>query len=182
MQAIDSIMAGGRNGDRPRDGSATRRSHRAARSAPETAIHRARLPTVKTLGESDFTFQPSIKRDKFEILDTLQYPERKDSVVLLGAPPTVHNSCRCKCLMLLVVDSRKGMRASRPSQRSMLSQAVGAQLKVVASVTRPTRWFRCNIARVNRVTSNDIPRRASTARRRPQNITREQKMPSSGAG
>lgn len=67
----------------------------------QTAMRRAHLPTVKTLGERAFTFQPSIRRDQLEIFDTLQYPERKDTVVLLGAPPTVHNSCRCRCVMLL---------------------------------------------------------------------------------
>lgn len=33
----------------------------------QTAIRSARLPAVKTLGDLDFRFQPSIKREKLEI-------------------------------------------------------------------------------------------------------------------
>jgi DNA replication protein DnaC len=36
----------------------------------------ARLPTVKTLEDFDFSFQPSVERDQLESLHILQFLER----------------------------------------------------------------------------------------------------------
>ncbi len=52
----------------------------------QTAMRAARLPAVKTLGDFDFTFQPSVKRDQLESLHTLGFLERKENVVFLGPP------------------------------------------------------------------------------------------------
>ena len=52
----------------------------------QTAMRSARLPAVKTLGDFDFSFQPSVKRDQIESLHTLGFIERKENVVLLGPP------------------------------------------------------------------------------------------------
>ncbi|MFN9086429.1 MAG: ATP-binding protein [Gemmatimonadaceae bacterium] len=52
----------------------------------QTAMRCARLPSVKTLDDFDFTFQPSVKRDQLESLHTLQFLERKENVVFLGPP------------------------------------------------------------------------------------------------
>jgi DNA replication protein DnaC len=52
----------------------------------QTAMRCARLPTVKTLDDFDFSFQPSVKRDQLESLHTLQFLERKENVVFLGPP------------------------------------------------------------------------------------------------
>jgi DNA replication protein DnaC len=46
----------------------------------------ARLPAVKTLADFDFSFQPSVKREKLESLYTLGFIERKENVELLGPP------------------------------------------------------------------------------------------------
>jgi DNA replication protein DnaC len=46
----------------------------------------ARLPAVKTLGDFDFSFQPSVKRDQLESLHTLSFIERRENVVFLGPP------------------------------------------------------------------------------------------------
>jgi DNA replication protein DnaC len=52
----------------------------------QTAMRSARLPAVKTLGDFDFTFQPSVKRDQLESLHTLSFLERRENVVFLGPP------------------------------------------------------------------------------------------------
>lgn len=52
----------------------------------QTAMRSARLPVVKTLGDFDFSFQPSVKREQIESLHTLGFLERKENIVLLGLP------------------------------------------------------------------------------------------------
>jgi DNA replication protein DnaC len=52
----------------------------------QAAMRSSRLPVVKTLGEFDFAFQPSIKREQLESLHTLGFIERKENVVFLGPP------------------------------------------------------------------------------------------------
>jgi DNA replication protein DnaC len=52
----------------------------------QTAMRSARLPVVKTLGDFDFSFQPSVKREQIESLHTLGFLERKENIVLLGPP------------------------------------------------------------------------------------------------
>ena len=46
----------------------------------------SRLPAVKTLGDFDFTFQPSLKREQMDSLHTLGFIERKENVIFLGPP------------------------------------------------------------------------------------------------
>jgi DNA replication protein DnaC len=52
----------------------------------QTAMRSARLPAIKTLGDFDFSFQPSVKREQLESLHTLSFIERKENVVFLGPP------------------------------------------------------------------------------------------------
>jgi DNA replication protein DnaC len=52
----------------------------------EAAMRSSRLPTVKTLADFDFSFQPSIKREQIDSLHTLGFVERKENVVFLGPP------------------------------------------------------------------------------------------------
>ena len=52
----------------------------------QAAMRSSRLPAVKTLGEFDFTFQPSLKREQIESLHTLGFVERRENVILLGPP------------------------------------------------------------------------------------------------
>ena len=54
----------------------------------QTAMRSSRLPTVKTLAEFDFAFQPSVKREQVESQQELGFVERAENVVLLG-PPSV---------------------------------------------------------------------------------------------
>ena len=51
-----------------------------------TAMRSSRLPAAKTLGDFDFSFQPSIKREQIDSLHTLGFIERKENVILLGPP------------------------------------------------------------------------------------------------
>jgi len=52
----------------------------------ETAMRSSRLPSVKTLADFDFTFQPSINRQQIESLHELGFVERRENVILLGPP------------------------------------------------------------------------------------------------
>lgn len=52
----------------------------------QAAMRSSRLPVVKTLGDFDFSFQPSVKREQIESLHTLGFIERKENVVFLGPP------------------------------------------------------------------------------------------------
>jgi DNA replication protein DnaC len=49
-------------------------------------IKAARFPYLKTLEEFDFTFQPSISRQKIADLATLRFVENQENVLLLGPP------------------------------------------------------------------------------------------------
>ncbi len=52
----------------------------------QAAMRSSRLPAVKTLGDFDFTFQPSIRREQIESLHELSFIDRKENVVFLGPP------------------------------------------------------------------------------------------------
>ena len=51
-----------------------------------TAMRSSRLPTIKTLQEFDFAFQPSIRREQIESLHELAFIKRKENVIFLGPP------------------------------------------------------------------------------------------------
>lgn len=50
------------------------------------AMRSSRLPAVKPLGDFDFTFQPSLKREQVDSLHTLGFVERRENVIFLGPP------------------------------------------------------------------------------------------------
>jgi DNA replication protein DnaC len=52
----------------------------------QTAMRSSRLPAIKTLGDFDFTFQPSIKREQIDSLHELGFLERRENVIFLGPP------------------------------------------------------------------------------------------------
>ena len=52
----------------------------------QAAMRSSRLPTVKTLADFDFSFQPSLKREQIDSLHTLGFIERKENVIFLGPP------------------------------------------------------------------------------------------------
>jgi DNA replication protein DnaC len=51
-----------------------------------TAMRSSRLPTIKTLQQFDFAFQPSIRREQIESLHELAFIKRKENVFFLGPP------------------------------------------------------------------------------------------------
>jgi DNA replication protein DnaC len=54
----------------------------------KTALMMARLSTIKTLNGFDFTFQPSLDRDRILTLAELQFIDRNEVVHFLGPPGT----------------------------------------------------------------------------------------------
>ena len=52
----------------------------------KAAMHASRLPAMKTLGQFDFAFQPSIRREQIESLHELGFVDRAENVILLGPP------------------------------------------------------------------------------------------------
>jgi DNA replication protein DnaC len=52
----------------------------------QAAMRSSRLPTIKTLEDFDFSFQPSIKREQVDSLHELGFLERKENVIFLGPP------------------------------------------------------------------------------------------------
>ena len=52
----------------------------------DSAMNSARLPAVKTLGQFDFAFQPSVRRDQIENLHELGFIGRAENVIFLGPP------------------------------------------------------------------------------------------------
>jgi DNA replication protein DnaC len=54
----------------------------------KTALMMARLSTIKTLDSFDFSFQPSLDRERILALAELQFVERREVVHFLGPPGT----------------------------------------------------------------------------------------------
>ena len=52
----------------------------------QAAMRSSRLPVVKQLGDFDFTFQPSVRREQIESLHELGFVERRENVIVLGPP------------------------------------------------------------------------------------------------
>ena len=52
----------------------------------QAAMRSSRLPVVKQLGDFDFTFQPSLRREQIESLHDLGFVERRENVIFLGPP------------------------------------------------------------------------------------------------
>lgn len=49
-------------------------------------IRSSGLPCVKTLADSDWTFQPSVPRPLLQEISTLEFMERAENVLLVGSP------------------------------------------------------------------------------------------------
>jgi DNA replication protein DnaC len=54
----------------------------------KTALVMARLSTIKTLASFDFSFQPSLDKNRIMALAQLEFIDRKEVVHLLGPPGT----------------------------------------------------------------------------------------------
>ena len=52
----------------------------------EAAMRSSRLPAVKRLADFDFTFQPSLRRERIDSLHELDFLRRKENAVFVGPP------------------------------------------------------------------------------------------------
>lgn len=106
----------------------------------QTAMRSSRLPTIKTLEDFDFSFQPSIKREQIESLHELGFVERKENVVLLG-PPGVGKSHLA--ISLAVTAAQKGRRVYYGTLADLISsleeaQAAGKLARRLAVLSYPS--------------------------------------------
>ena len=90
LEAVDGILSGADSGavsaaeaiEQLLDAQIGLRNNRRL----QAAMRSSRLPAVKTLGQFDFAFQPSIKREQIESLHELGFVDRAENVILLGPP------------------------------------------------------------------------------------------------
>ena len=52
----------------------------------QTAMRSSRLPAIKTIGQFDFAFQPSIQREQLQSLHELGFIKRRENVIFFGPP------------------------------------------------------------------------------------------------
>jgi DNA replication protein DnaC len=106
----------------------------------QTAMRASRLPAVKTLGDFDFSFQPSIKREQIESLHELGFVERKENVVLLG-PPGVGKTHLA--VSLAIAAAQSGRRVYYGTLAELITsleeaQAAGRLARRLATLTYPS--------------------------------------------
>lgn len=104
----------------------------------------SRLPVVKQLGDFDFTFQPSVRREQIESLHELGFVERRENVIFLG-PPGVGKTHLA--ISLAIAAAQSGRRVYYGTLADLITsleeaQAAGrlqARLKVASRRTRGRR-------------------------------------------
>ena len=72
----------------------------------QTAMRSSRLPAIKTIGQFDFAFQPSIQRAQLESLHELGFVKRRENVIFLG-PPGVGKTHLAISLAIAAAESRR---------------------------------------------------------------------------
>jgi DNA replication protein DnaC len=88
----------------------------------KTALRMARLATIKTLAGFDFSFQPSLDRERIFALAELQFVERREVVHFLGPPGTGKSH-------LAVALGVEAVKAGRSVYFGTLADIVGALAK-----------------------------------------------------
>ena len=86
------------------------------------ALMTARLTPVKTLEGFDFTFQPSLDRNRIMALAELEFIDRAEVVHLLGPPGTGKSH-------LAVALGVAAVRAAKSAYRATLAELIDALLK-----------------------------------------------------
>jgi DNA replication protein DnaC len=102
----------------------------------KTALVMARLSTIKTLDSFDFSFQPSLDRERILALAELQFVERREVVHFLGPPGTGKSH-------LAVAIGVEAIKAGRSVYFTTLSDIVGALAKAEreGQLRERIRWF-----------------------------------------
>jgi DNA replication protein DnaC len=102
----------------------------------KTALMMARLSTIKTLAGYDFTFQPSLDRDRILTLAELQFIDRNEVVHLLGPPGTGKSH-------LAVALGIEAVKAGRSVYFATLADIVGSLAKAEREglLRERIRWF-----------------------------------------
>jgi DNA replication protein DnaC len=102
----------------------------------KTALMMARLSIIKTLAGFDFTFQPSLDRDRILTLAELQFIDRNEVVHLLGPPGTGKSH-------LAVALGIEAVKAARSVYFTTLADIVGSLAKAEREglLRERIRWF-----------------------------------------
>jgi DNA replication protein DnaC len=102
----------------------------------KTALMMARLSIIKTLAGFDFTFQPSLDRDRILTLAELQFIDRNEVVHLLGPPGTGKSH-------LAVALGIEAVKAARSVYFTTLADVVGSLAKAEREglLRERIRWF-----------------------------------------
>jgi DNA replication protein DnaC len=102
----------------------------------KTALMMARLSTIKTLAGFNFTFQPSLDRDRILTLAELQFIDRNEVVHLLGPPGTGKSH-------LAVALGIEAVKAGRSVYFTTLADIVGSLAKAEREglLRERIRWF-----------------------------------------
>jgi DNA replication protein DnaC len=102
----------------------------------KTALMMARLSVIKTLAGFDFTFQPSLDRDRILTLAELQFIDRNEVVHLLGPPGTGKSH-------LAVALGIEAVKAARSVYFTTLADIVGSLAKAEREglLRERIRWF-----------------------------------------
>ena len=102
----------------------------------KTALMMARLSTIKTLDSFDFSFQPSLDRERILALAELQFVERGEVVHFLGPPGTGKSH-------LAVAIGVEAIKAGRSVYFTTLADIVGALAKAEreGQLRERIRWF-----------------------------------------
>jgi DNA replication protein DnaC len=102
----------------------------------KTALMMARLSTIKTLDSFDFSFQPSLDRERILALAELQFVDRREVVHFLGPPGTGKSH-------LAVAIGVEAIKAGRSVYFTTLADIVGALAKAEREglLRERIRWF-----------------------------------------
>jgi DNA replication protein DnaC len=102
----------------------------------KTALMMARLSTIKTLAGFDFSFQPSLDRERILALAELQFVERREVVHFLGPPGTGKSH-------LAVALGVEAVKAGRSVYFATLADIVGtlARAEREGQLRERIRWF-----------------------------------------
>ena len=102
----------------------------------KTALRMGRLATIKTLAGFDFSFQPSLDRERVFALAELQFVDRREVVHFLGPPGTGKSH-------LAVALGVEAVKAGRSVYFTTLADIVGALAKAEreGQLRERIRWF-----------------------------------------